>query len=88
MPVVIDERKYGRLLAKHLPAVIETDEEQDRLAEILLQMTIPERELSLEEERIVTLLERLIDDYEARSKEGKIKRMSPVEVLCQTRSTY
>ena len=33
----IDEKKYGRLLAKHLPQVIESDEEQDRLAEIPLQ---------------------------------------------------
>ena len=79
MPVVIDEKKYGRLLAKHLPAVIGTDEEHDRFAEILLRMTIPEREMSLEEERIVTLLERLIDDYQSRAKDGKITRLSPVE---------
>ena len=49
MPIVMDEKKYGRLVAKHLPAVIETDEEQDRLAEILMRMTIPRRELPAEE---------------------------------------
>ena len=49
MPVVMDEKKYGRLVAKHLPAVIETDEEQDRLAEILMRMTIPRRDLPAEE---------------------------------------
>ncbi len=66
MPVVMDEKKYGDLLAAHLPSVIETDEEQDRLAEALMHLTIPARVLSPEERRLAALLGHLIDDYEQR----------------------
>ena len=81
MPVTLDEKKYGRLLAKYLPVVIESDEEQDRFAEVLMRLTIPPRKLSLEESRLAGLLGRLVEDYEARSNEGKTKRFSPVERL-------
>lgn len=81
MPLVLDEKKYGRLLAKHLPSVIESDEEQDRLAEVLMRLTIPSRKLSPEESRMAALLGHLIDDYERRATEGKVKRFSPAERL-------
>lgn len=81
MPLVLDEKKYGRLLARHLPSVIESDEEQDRLAEALIQLTIPSRKLSPEESRMAALLGHLIDDYERRSTEGKVRRFSPCERL-------
>ena len=40
MPVidVIDEKKYGRLLAKYLPGVILGDDEHDRLAGLLMKL--------------------------------------------------
>ena len=77
----IDEKKYGRLLAKHLPQVIETDEEQDRLAEVLLQLTIPARELSPEEAKLAGLLGRLVEDYELKTRLGQVKRFTPRETL-------
>jgi len=83
MPVAnsIDEKKYGRLLAKHLPQVIETDEEQDRLAETLLHLTIPPRDISPEERKLIDLLGRLVEDYEHRSRAGKVKHFTPLETL-------
>lgn len=30
MPVVVDEKRYGRVLAKALPAVIQTEKENER----------------------------------------------------------
>lgn len=77
----IDEKKYGRLLAKYLPRVIETDEEQDHLAEILLQLTIPARELSPEEAKLAKLLGRLVEDYEIQTRLGEVKRFTPRETL-------
>ena len=77
----IDEKKYGRLLAKHLPQVIETDEEQDRLAEVLLHLTIPARELSPEEAKLAGLLGRLVEDYEFKARLGLAKRFTPRETL-------
>ena len=83
MPVMdrIDEKKYGRLLAKHLPRVIETDGEQDRLAETILQLTIPARELSPEEAKLAGLLGRLVEDYEIKTRLGQAKRFTPRETL-------
>ena len=60
----IDEKKYGRLLRKTLPKVIETDEELDRMVELLEGLSIPERDLTPEEDAIASLLERLIQDYD------------------------
>ena len=42
----IDEKKYGKLLAKTLPKVIETDEEFDRMVAMLEGLEIPEREMT------------------------------------------
>lgn len=81
MPVVMDEKKYGKLLAKHLPSVIETDEEQDRLAEALMHLTIPSRALTPEEKQLAALLGHLIDDYEQRTAANTAKRYSPAERL-------
>ncbi|MBY0506810.1 MAG: hypothetical protein K2X03_23020 [Bryobacteraceae bacterium] len=83
MPVIdrLDEKKYGRLLAKHLPQVIDSDAEQDRLAEILLHLTLPPRELSPEETKLANLLARLIEDYEIKSRAGQVKHFTPLETL-------
>src|SRR5215470_1614613 len=81
MPVVLDERKYAKLLTKHLPAVIETNEEHERLSEILMHMTIPPRKLSPEEGRMARLIGHLVDEYERRVASKKAKRFSAVERL-------
>jgi len=60
----INERKYGKLLAETLPRVIANDEEFDRMVAQLEALSIPERQLSAEEDALATLLERLIADYD------------------------
>lgn len=60
----LDQAKYGRLLAKIRPKIIETDEEFDRMAALLEQLTIPQRELSPEEDALANLLEKLVVDYD------------------------
>ena len=62
----INEKKYGKLLAKTLPRVIADDEEFDRMVAQLEALSIPERQLSAEEDALATLLERLIADYDDR----------------------
>jgi len=64
--VDIDQVKYGKLLAETLPKIIETDEEFDRMAALLEELTIPERELTPEEDALASLIEKLVVDYDDR----------------------
>jgi HTH-type transcriptional regulator/antitoxin HigA len=63
----LDEKKYGRLLAKTLPKIIANDEEFDRMVAQLEALSIPERDLPPEEEALSNLLEKLIADYDDRA---------------------
>jgi HTH-type transcriptional regulator/antitoxin HigA len=59
----IDGKKYGRLLARVLPSVIETEKENERmLAEV--EKLIDKPKLSAEEEKLLDLMVRLIEDFE------------------------
>jgi HTH-type transcriptional regulator / antitoxin HigA len=82
MPVMtMDGKKYGRLLARHLPALIETDEEQDRLAEELVHL-MGKGELSAEERRLGDLLDHLLVEYEQRQRAAHPRRRpSPLRML-------
>ena len=65
----VDEYKYGALLAAIRPAVIDDDAELERMTEEvngLVTRGIKENGLSPEEEKLLTLLTRLIEDYEQR----------------------
>jgi HTH-type transcriptional regulator/antitoxin HigA len=60
-----DSRKYAKLLAKSLPVVVETEEENERLlAEV--DRLMDKEELSPEESRLFDLMVKLIEDYEDR----------------------
>ena len=66
----VDEHKYGSLLAATRPRIITDDAELDRLtAEVnrLVTKGIKEDRLSPEEEKLLSLLTRLIEDYEQRT---------------------
>ncbi len=64
----IDERKYGRLLARALPRIIKTEEENETaLAEVERLMAKGEGNLTPEEDRLFELLVRLIEDFEAQA---------------------
>ena len=82
MPVIdaIDEKKYGRLLSKYLPGVIRSDDEHDRLAELLMKLALS-KERTAEEDRLIELLERLVDDYDEWRMKGHMEGLQPLALL-------
>jgi HTH-type transcriptional regulator/antitoxin HigA len=77
---VLDEKRYGRLLSKTLPKVIETKAENERMlgvVESLLQKG--EDALTPEEDALLELLTGLIHDFE--SKAYPIPRSDPHEIV-------
>lgn len=61
-------RKYGRLLARTLPSVIETEEENERmLAEVDRLMSKGEENLTPEEDKLLALMARLIEEFEEKA---------------------
>jgi HTH-type transcriptional regulator/antitoxin HigA len=80
-PSRIDPRKYGRLLERAAPAVIETEAEYRRmLARLELLMEKDDAAISPEEGRLLKLLAMLLEEYEDRNiplpaaKPGKMLR--------------
>jgi HTH-type transcriptional regulator/antitoxin HigA len=78
---ILDEKKYGRLLVKHRPRVIQSDEDFDRLAADLevLDALQDTRELDPEELELQALLAHLCIEYEDRTVAPP--DASPLEVL-------
>jgi HTH-type transcriptional regulator/antitoxin HigA len=77
--LVIDDKKYARVLAKVLPRVIATDEEHERmLAEVETLMDKGDRR-SAEEDAALELMVRLIKDYE--EEHDPLPDPSPCEML-------
>jgi HTH-type transcriptional regulator/antitoxin HigA len=60
----VDPKRYGRLLARKLPAVIRTDEDNDRLVAELEQLDERYDELTPEELEYSDLLAVLIEAFE------------------------
>lgn len=78
--LVLDEKKYSRLLAKTGPRVIETEQEHKRLlGEIRELMERDEEELSTEEARLLDLLVGLVEQYE--DKHHVVRSVKPHQVL-------
>jgi HTH-type transcriptional regulator/antitoxin HigA len=78
---VLAERKYGRLLGKHRPRIIQNDEEFDRLSADLEALDAVEeaRELDAEEHELQALLAHLCTEYEDRTVPPP--NATPLEVL-------
>jgi HTH-type transcriptional regulator/antitoxin HigA len=77
---VIDQRKYAKLLAKALPVVIETEEQNERmLREVERLMDKGEGRLSPEEKALFKLMVRLIEDFE--EQHYQLNAATPVTVL-------
>jgi HTH-type transcriptional regulator/antitoxin HigA len=68
----------GGQLIKALPKAIATDEELQRLAEIMKSLDMAERELTREERALQSLLARLIQDYDDKI---ELPAVSPLEML-------
>jgi HTH-type transcriptional regulator / antitoxin HigA len=82
MTVNVNNKIYGSLLMQVLPAVITNEEELDRMTEEvnrLMTKGIKQNGLSPEEERLLDLLTKLIEDYE--DEHYPFEESSPNEIL-------
>ncbi len=78
----VDKTKYGMLLAETLPAIIETDEENERAVETVQRlMKKGEGNLSPEETSLFRLLVRLIEDFEEKTYPEVGRSSTPRDVL-------
>ncbi|MGA2741879.1 MAG: transcriptional regulator [Bryobacteraceae bacterium] len=65
--IELDPKRYGRLLAKALPAVVRSEDENDRMLAIVESlMAKGEENLSAEENALLDLLVDLMHDFEER----------------------
>jgi HTH-type transcriptional regulator / antitoxin HigA len=60
----INKRKYGALLANALPAVIKTEEENERMLALAEQLIDKGESPTPEEDQLFELIARLIEDFE------------------------
>src|SRR5262249_28524222 len=74
-----DPRKYGSLLSQALPAVIETEEQNEQYLAIVEKLMGKGEDLSPEEETLLELLAHLIEDFERRYYQPE--SATPLEVL-------
>ena len=79
MVLTVDEKRYGRLLAKALPAVIRTEEENERALLQIEALMDKGDGRSPEEDRLLELLARLAADFEAANYD--FGRSKPNEIL-------
>jgi len=75
----IDPVRYGRLLSRTMPVVIETEEENARMLAIVEKLMKKGENLSVEEEKLLKLLVRLIEDFEQRFYQPP--EAEPLEIL-------
>jgi HTH-type transcriptional regulator/antitoxin HigA len=75
----IDPARYRRLLTRTMPVVIETEEENERMLTIVEKLMKKGENLSAEEEKLLKLLARLIEDFELRF--YRPSEAEPLEVL-------
>src|SRR5882762_4427019 len=75
----IDTTRYKRLLSQTMPVVIETEGENERMLAVVEKLMEKGEKLSPEEEKILKLFARLIEDFEERY--YKPKEAQPLEVL-------
>ena len=75
----IDPARYRRLLSRTMPVVIETEEENARMLAVVERLMKKGEDLSFEEEKLLKLLTRLVQDFEERL--YKPGEATPLEVL-------
>jgi HTH-type transcriptional regulator / antitoxin HigA len=81
MPLTIDRKTYGRLLAKEAPARITNDAEHAAALERTKEILLRENEATPEELAYLDLLATLIEDYERNRWPLKREECSPRELL-------
>src|SRR5438477_7968715 len=75
----IDPARYRRLLSQTMPVIIETEAENERMLTIVEKLMDKGENLSPEEEKLLKLLTRLVEDFEERYYHPR--DASPLEVL-------
>jgi HTH-type transcriptional regulator / antitoxin HigA len=75
----IDPARYKRLLSQTMPVIIETDEENERMLKVIEKLMDKGEGLSPEEEKLLKLLTRLVEDFEERYYHPR--DATPLEVL-------
>lgn len=75
----IDPVRYRRLLSRSMPVVIETEEENSRILATVERLMKKGENLSAEEEKLLKLLTRLVQDFEERL--YKPSEATPLDVL-------
>jgi len=77
--VRVDPKKYASLLSMALPAIIETEEQNEHYLAIVEDLMSKGEDLLPEEETLLNLLSHLIQDFEQRY--YKPRKATPLEVL-------
>lgn len=75
----IDPVRYKKLLSQTMPVVIETEKENERMLTVVEKLMEKGEQLSPEEEKLLKLFSRLIEDFEQRYYQPK--EATPLEVL-------
>lgn len=75
----IDPVRYRRLLSRTMPVVIESEEENERILTVVEKLMKKGENISIEEEKLLKLLVRLIEDFEQRY--YRPLEAEPLEVL-------
>jgi len=75
----IDPARYKRLLSQTMPVIIETEEENERMLRVIEKLMDKGEGVSLEEEKVLKLLTRLVEDFEERY--YRPRDATPLEVL-------
>lgn len=78
--VAIDEHRYGRLLAKALPAVIKNDAENEHVLEQIEALINKGEKRIPEEDRLLELMAKLVENFEAEAYPIE-RKASPNEML-------
>ncbi len=75
----IDPTRYKRLLSQTMPVIIETEAENERTLKVIEKIMDKGENLSPEEEKLLKLLSRLVEDFEERYYHPR--DASPLEIL-------
>src|SRR5437016_8382269 len=75
----IDPTRYKRLLSQTMPVIIENEAENERMLKVIEKLMDKGEGLSPEEEKLLKLLIRLVEDFEEHF--YRPKDATPLEVL-------
>src|ERR1700737_2773335 len=75
----IDPTRYKRLLSQTMPVIIENEEENERMLKVIEKLMDKGEGLSPEEEKLLKLLTKLVEDFEERYYHPR--DATPLEIL-------